>query len=160
MHLAAERLFRRLDIRMTMVPFQGAAQTLAAFTGGHIDLYGGSVAPITPTARAGNARCLLVTSRDAHPDLTTAASLTQLGVPEEETLIWFGMVAPRGVPAERRARLLEAFRAAHATERFQNQVRSQGANPAWVGPEQMGTQLRTELEALGAVARALNIRVR
>jgi len=158
MHLAAERLFRRLDIRLTMVPFQGAAQTLTAFTGGHIDMYGGSIAPITPTARAGNARCLLVTSRDALADLPGAATLTQLGVPEEETLIWFAMVAPRGIPADRRARLLEAFRAAHATERFQNQVRSQGANSAWVGPEEFAARLRAEHTAFDTVARALNLR--
>lgn len=157
MHLAAERVFRRLGVRLTMVPFQGAAQTLTAFSGGHLDLYGGSVAPITPTARAGGANCLLVTSNTPHPDLPNAATLASLGLPEEETLIWFAMMAPRGIPAERRTRLLEAFRAAHASDRFQERARAQGTDPTWRGPEEFGRIIARETTAFAQVAQTLGI---
>ncbi|MCZ8147002.1 MAG: tripartite tricarboxylate transporter substrate binding protein, partial [Roseomonas sp.] len=92
MHLAAERMFRRLGVQLQAIPFQGAAQTLTAFTGGHIDLYGGSVAVVMSTARAGNARCLLLTSAANHPAFPQASGLAALGIPEEETTIWWGMI--------------------------------------------------------------------
>jgi tripartite-type tricarboxylate transporter receptor subunit TctC len=112
MHLAAERLFRALGLEATMVPFQGAAQTLTAFSGGHIDLYGGSIAVAMPAIRDGRARCLMLTQRAQHPEVPTASGLDALGVPNEETLIWWGMLAPRGMPADRRAALMAAFEAA------------------------------------------------
>jgi tripartite-type tricarboxylate transporter receptor subunit TctC len=74
MHLAAERLFRALGLEATMVPFQGAAQTLTAFSGGHIDLYGGSIAVAMPAIRDGRARCLMLTQRAQPADRRAALS--------------------------------------------------------------------------------------
>ncbi|HZF75912.1 MAG TPA: tripartite tricarboxylate transporter substrate binding protein [Acetobacteraceae bacterium] len=157
MHLAAERLFRRLDLRVQAVPFQGASQTLNAFMGGHIDLYGGSVAVVMNTARAGQARCLLLTSAEDHPAFPQASGLRALGIPEEETTIWWGMVAPRGVPADRLAALRAAFREAGASERFRQLLESQGVTARWQEGEEMGRAMRLEYEELGRVAQSIGL---
>ena len=157
MHLAAERMFRRLGMQLQAIPFQGAAQTLTAFTGGHIDLYGGSVAVVMATARAGNARCLLLTSAANHPAFPQASGLAALGIPEEETTIWWGMIAPRGVPADRVAVLQAAFRQAAASDRFRQLLEAQGVTPGWVEGAAMGTVMRREYEELGRVATAIGL---
>ncbi len=157
MHLAAERLFRRLDLRVQAVPFQGASQTLNAFMGGHIDLYGGSVAVVMNTARAGQARCLLLTSAEDHPALPQASGLRAFGIPEEETTIWWGMVAPRGVPADRLAALRAAFREAGASERFRQLLESQGVTARWQEGDEMGRAMRREYEELGRVAQSIGL---
>ena len=157
MHLAAERMFRRLGMQLQAIPFQGAAQTLTAFTGGHIDLYGGSVAVVMATARAGNARCLLLTSAANHPAFPQASGLAALGIPEEETTIWWGMIAPRGVPADRVATLQAAFRQAAASDRFRQLLEAQGVTPGWVEGAAMGTVMRREFDELGRVATAIGL---
>jgi tripartite-type tricarboxylate transporter receptor subunit TctC len=157
MHLAAERVFRRLGVELTMVPFQGAAQTLTSFLSGQIDLYGGSIAVVMATAKEGRARCLLLTQAEDHPDLPNASGLRAVGIPEEETLIWWGMIAPRGLPPERRALLLRAFQDAWASERFQAQLARQGVTPRFRGPEEMDRLMREESEQLGRAARAAGI---
>jgi tripartite-type tricarboxylate transporter receptor subunit TctC len=157
MHLAAERMFRRLGMQLQAIPFQGASQTLTAFTGGHIDLYGGSVAVVMATARAGNARCLLLTSAANHPAFPQASGLTALGIPEEETTIWWGMIAPRGVPADRVAVLQAAFRQAAASDRFRQLLEAQGVTPGLVEGAAMGTVMRREYEELGRVATAIGL---
>jgi len=157
MHLAAERMFRRLGMQLQAIPFQGASQTLTAFTGGHIDLYGGSVAVVMATARAGNARCLLLTSAANHPAFPQASGLAALGIPEEETTIWWGMIAPRNVPADRVAVLQAAFRQAAASDRFRQLLEAQGVTPGWVEGAAMGTVMRREYDELGRVATAIGL---
>jgi tripartite-type tricarboxylate transporter receptor subunit TctC len=157
MHLAAERAFRRLGVEATMVPFQGAAQTLTAFTGGHIDLYGGSIAVAMPAIRDGRARCLILTQREPHPAVPGGTGLAALGIPEEETLIWWGMLAPRGLSPERRAALLAAFEAAWRSERFQRQLALSGVVPEWRGPDAMARLIAEESAALGRVVQQLGI---
>ena len=157
MHLAAERLFRALGLEATMVPFQGAAQTLTAFSGGHIDLYGGSIAVAMPAIRDGRARCLILTQRAQHPEVPTASGLDALGVPNEETLIWWGMLAPRGMAPDRRAALMTAFEAAWRTERFQTQLARSGVTPVFRYSTGSATLIAEENEALGRVVRQIGI---
>ncbi|WP_353210711.1 tripartite tricarboxylate transporter substrate binding protein [Rhodovarius sp.] len=157
MHLAAERLFRALGLEATMVPFQGAAQTLTAFSGGHIDLYGGSIAVAMPAIRDGRARCLVLTQRAQHPEVPTAAGLDALGVPNEETLIWWGMLAPRGMPADRRAALMTAFEAAWRTERFQTQLARSGVTQVFRNSAASAALITEENEALARVVRQIGI---
>jgi tripartite-type tricarboxylate transporter receptor subunit TctC len=157
MHLAAERAFRRLGVEATMVPFQGAAQTLTAFTGGHIDLYGGSIAVAMPAIRDGRARCLILTQREPHAAVPSGTGLAALGIPEEETLIWWGMMAPRGLSPERRAALLTAFEAAWRSERFQRQLALSGVVPEWRGPEAMARLIAEESAGLQRVVQQVGI---
>lgn len=157
MHLAAERALRRLGLEATMVPFQGAAQTLTAFSGGHIDLYGGSIAVAMPAIRDGRARCLLLTQAGDHPDVPGGSGLRSLGIAEEETLIWWGMLAPRGVPADRMAALNAAFAAAWRTERFQEQLRRSGVTPQFRDGAQMAALIREESAALARVVQTVGL---
>jgi tripartite-type tricarboxylate transporter receptor subunit TctC len=157
MHLAAERVFRALNLEATMVPFQGAAQTLTAFTGGHIDLYGGSIAVAMPAIRDGRARCLILTQRVQHPEVPTGSGLDALGIPAEETLIWWGMLAPRGLPPATRTALLTAFEAAWRTERFQHQLARSGVTAEFRNPEAMARLIAEENEGLGRVVRQIGI---
>ena len=157
MHLAAERAFRALGLEATMVPFQGAAQTLTAFSGGHIDLYGGSIAVAMPAIRDGRARCLILTQRAQHPEVPMGSGLDALNIPNEETLIWWGMLAPRGLTADRRAALMTAFEAAWRTERFQAQLARSGVTPEFRGSEASAALIAAENTALAGAVRQIGI---
>jgi tripartite-type tricarboxylate transporter receptor subunit TctC len=156
-HIAFLTLARALGVTAEHVPFQGAAQTLTAFSGGHIDLYGGSIAVAMPAIRDGRARCLMLTQRAQHPEVPTASGLDALGVPNEETLIWWGMLAPRGMPADRRAALMAAFEAAWRTERFQTQLARSGVTQVFRNSAASAALITEENEALARVVRQIGI---
>jgi tripartite-type tricarboxylate transporter receptor subunit TctC len=157
MHLGVERILRRLNMQMTTVPFQGAGQTLPAFLGGHITFYGGSVVGVIGAARAGQAKCLMLTTAEDHPVMTQGSGLASLGLSDHAITIWWGLIAPNGIPADRMARLSEAFLAAARTPRFRALVEDQGATYALRVGAEMGEDTRREYEALGAVARELGL---
>ncbi len=157
MHLGVERILARLGLQMTTVPFQGAGQTLPAFLGGHITFYGGSVVGVINAARAGEARCLLLTTAENHPELRNASGLEAIGLADHAITIWWGLIAPNGIPADRMARLRDAFLAAARTPRFRQAVEGSGATYAIVEGEQMAAATRREYTALGEVARNLGL---
>jgi tripartite-type tricarboxylate transporter receptor subunit TctC len=157
MHLGVERILRRLGLEMQTVPFQGAGQTLPAFLGGHITFFGGSLVGAMPAVRAGTARCYFLTTVGGNPSAPEGSGVGSLGLPEMAITIWWGMIAPQGIPADRMARLTETFTAAVRTPRFQEVMQAQGATLELLVGEAMGRAMRAEYDALGEVARNLGL---
>ncbi len=160
MQLAAERIFRKLDTKVRAVPFGGAGETARNFLGGHVDIYGGSLPPILPHVQAGAAKCLMLTSAEANSALPNAAGLESLGLATEETVLWWGLIAPARTPPAILQRLEQSFTEAARSDRFKAVMESQGATVRVAGAEATNRLIRGELEALGAVAQAIGIQKR
>jgi tripartite-type tricarboxylate transporter receptor subunit TctC len=155
--LAAERIFRAMKVKARDIPFKGAGETLTAFLGKHIDIYVGSVPPILQHAQSGNANCVLLSSADRIASLPAASSLRDLGIPDEELILWRGVLAPKGTPPAKIAELEAGFEKAAnapATRKFLDDAGEQlliRKGPA------LRQYIDTEYEALGRLARALNL---
>ncbi|MFU1983336.1 tripartite tricarboxylate transporter substrate binding protein [Bordetella hinzii] len=155
--LAAQRIFNRLDIRQRDIPYKGAGDTLMALLGGHIDLYVGSIPPVLPYVKNGKVKCLQLTSADKVAALPQATSLNELGLGEEQTLLWRGILAPKQTPPERIRVLEQAFTTAAqapATRRF---VEEAGEQVTIVTGEALRKQIEQEYTALGKVAQGLSL---
>ncbi len=157
MQLAAERIFAKLGVKVRPVPFGGAGETARNFLGGHVTFYGGSLPPILPHVAAGKAKCLLLTSAARNPALPQAASLDDIGLGQEETVLWWGLIAPAKTPAPILAKLEATFSEAANTDKFKTAMAQQGATLKVTGGKEMGALVRSELAALGQVARAIGI---
>ncbi|HEY4250251.1 MAG TPA: tripartite tricarboxylate transporter substrate binding protein [Roseomonas sp.] len=157
MHLGVERVWRQLGLDLTAVPFQGAGQTLPAFLGGHITFYGGSLTGVVSALQAGTARCLMLTTAEGSPEVPGSQGLASIGHAEMAVTIWWGLIAPREVPADRLARLTAAFtEAAHRPE-FATLMAQQAAVLQIETGDAFAASIHAEYEALGAVARQLNL---
>lgn len=157
MQLAAERIFGAAGAKVRAVPFGGAGETARNFLGAHVDIYGGSLPPILPHVQAGRAKCLVLTSADGNPALPQASGLAALGMASEETVLWWGLIAPARTPRPALDRLEAAFTAAARTDRFREAMAAQGATVRVRGSTETAAMIRAELEALGKVAQALGI---
>jgi tripartite-type tricarboxylate transporter receptor subunit TctC len=155
--LAAERIFRAMKVKARDIPFKGAGETLTAFLGKHIDIYVGSVPPILQHAQSGNAKCVLLSSADNIASLPTASGLRDLGIPEEETILWRAVLAPKGTPPARIAELEAGFEKAAnapATRKFLDDAGEQLVIRKGAALRQY---IDKEYEALGRLAKALNL---
>lgn len=156
-HLAGERIFQAVGARLRLVPFGGAGESIKALLGGHVDIYGGSIPPALPHAQAGKVRCLLLTSRDRNDQLPGVMGAGDLGVPEAGSVLWRGVIAPKGVPPDRLAILARAFREAVQTERVRAQLRKLGEDVTASPGEEFGRLIRADYEAFAAVVRQLSL---
>jgi tripartite-type tricarboxylate transporter receptor subunit TctC len=152
MRLAAERIFRSAGVELQGIAFSGATETARNFIAGHVDLYGGSLAAILPHVESGAAKCLLLTSADENTAVPGASGLRALGFEDEETVLWWGLIAPASVPNDVVARLESAFLRAAEDPAFRDDMARRGAVWRLRGADETDAMIRTETEAFRAIA--------
>ena len=156
-HLAAERIFTKVGVKARAVPFGGAGETLKNYLGGHVDIYGGSIAPILPYLKDGSTKCLMVTSSEKLASMPQAASLSELGIPETSTVLWHGLVGPKGIPADRLAILEKGFRDAAGTDKFRQYMESRGIKVEGTSGADFRKLIDSEYVAMGEVMKAIGL---
>jgi tripartite-type tricarboxylate transporter receptor subunit TctC len=155
--LAAERIFRSMKVSARDIPYKGAGETLTGYLGKHIDIYVGSIPPILQYAQNGRAHCVLLSSADRIASLPSASGLRDLGIADEETILWRAVLAPKGTPPAKIAELESGFEKAAnepATRKFLDDAGEQLLIRK--GPE-LRQYIDKEYEALGKLIKALNL---
>ena len=98
-HIGAEYLAKLAGLKLVHVPYRGAIPAVADMIAGRVQMMHISLNPIIGQIRAGTLRPLVVAAKqrwsDYLPDVPTSV---ELGMPEYDMDIWFGMVAPHGTP--------------------------------------------------------------
>jgi tripartite-type tricarboxylate transporter receptor subunit TctC len=155
--LAGERIFRQIGVEVRPVPFGGAGETLKAFLGGHVHIYGGSIPPILPHVKDGKAKCLLLTSNDPSETLPTAGTPADVGAPAASTVLWRGVLAPKGTPEAIVAKLEQAFGEAARSDAFREFLANRGEQAVGNSSEEFRRMLREEHEAFGEIVKDLGI---
>jgi tripartite-type tricarboxylate transporter receptor subunit TctC len=155
--LTAELVFSSLGVHARAVPFGGAGETLVAFLSHSVDIYGGSIQAILPFVQNGQAKCLMVSTQDRSNVVPGAAGLKELGVPQDATVLWHGVIAPAGVPADRLAVLQRAFEDAAHSERYRAFAQKQGQDAVAWGPDQARAAITTEYAAFGRIISQLGM---
>ena len=155
--LASARALVALGAQARNIPFKGASEILAAFLGEHVDIYNGSVAAILPSVKAGKAKCLLLTTAERSPALSQAAGLREMGIPQEETPLWWILVVHKSTPPELINRITDAATKASSSSTMRQYLADTG-NPATLltGPE-LRQRLQREYDALAATSKALGM---
>jgi tripartite-type tricarboxylate transporter receptor subunit TctC len=157
-HLSSERIFSAAGIQAVAVPFSGANQTVTAFLGGHIDIFGGGISTVLEFARQGKAKCLLVTSAKRHPALPETHSLDDVGLSTSETLLWRAVIAPAGTPPQHLARLEKAFGEAARMPAFRQFALSRGESP-WLVDRASGQKyMSDEYRTMGSLVQRLGLK--
>lgn len=157
MQFAAERIFSKVGVKVKGIPFAGAGETAKNFLGGHVDFYGGSLPPILPHVQAGKAKCLLLTSAAGNAALPGVDGLDSIGLGAEETVLWWGLIAPAGLPADLAATIEKTFVEAANSDKFKDVMARQGATRRVLGSVQTTDVIARELVALTDVAKSLGI---
>lgn len=156
-HLAAELIFSTVGVKARAIPYAGAGDTLTAFMGHSVDIYGGSVPPILPFVQNGTVKCLLLTSAKANPTLPGATSLDELGVPQDQVLLWHGVIAPADIPKDRLAILEHAFQEAASSSKYQEFTKKQGEEAVAWKTAASRSFIQKEYTALGGVIKELGL---
>lgn len=115
-HVAMERVSRQTGMKMTLVPFKGAAEFMAALVGGHIDVVpdGGW----GTMARAGRVRLLAMMTPQRLPSWPDVPTLKELGY-DAEVLPMLLIAGPKGMDPAVTKTLHDAFKKAAFDPAFQ-----------------------------------------
>jgi putative tricarboxylic transport membrane protein len=155
--LAGERLFQPLGIKLRAVPFTGAGETLKAFLGGHVDIYGGAIPTIGPYMKEGKAKCLLVTTKDRNPAAPDAIGAGELGLADRQTELWRGVIAPKDIPAERLKILEDGFRKAANAQPLKDYTEKTGEKVVAGSSAEFQKLIASEYKDFGSLVQALGL---
>ena len=134
-HLALEMFHSLAGVKTNHIPYQGSPQVINDMLAGRIIGYFAPASSAMPFIRAGKVMALAVTDAKRVPLLPDLPTMIESGVAGYEAVLWFGLLAPTGVPAaivERIARAAnETLRSDEVVKGLQAQsVTALGGSPA------------------------------
>jgi tripartite-type tricarboxylate transporter receptor subunit TctC len=154
-HLMGEQLQSLAGIRWTHVPYKGMGQAVTDFLAGQVDIF---LEPgIVPQANAGKARLLAIMADTHLAEAPTVPTLREAGLPFETTG-WFGIVAPRGTPAEAITKLSSAIRTATAQREFASRLPPAVA-PAYQAAGDFAATVRNDRQVYQALIKRLDLKL-
>lgn len=143
-HLATEQLQRIANVKLTHVPYKGAAQGATDLIGGQIQMYISSVVTLSGHIKNGKMRALAVTSAKRSADLPNVPTVAESGFKGFEAVTWFGLAAPAGVSKDKLSKLNAAFNKALETPDVRKRLTEQGADVLGGTPGQFASLVRDE----------------
>ena len=113
-HLAMELFMQRTGIRMTHVPFRGAAPLVQEIIGGRIDIANSTLPSVLEQINAGTLRALALASPERNPRAKDIPTLREQGVSNADADSWAAFFAPAATPAPVLEKLSQSVMAAIA----------------------------------------------
>jgi tripartite-type tricarboxylate transporter receptor subunit TctC len=111
------------DIKLTDVPYRGAAPAVVDLLAGRMQLMIDSTSVLLPHIEAGKLRALAVTSARRIAQLPNVPTFSEAGYPQLTASLWTGLLAPAGTPApiiqRLNAALNESLRAPDVLKAYQ-----------------------------------------
>jgi tripartite-type tricarboxylate transporter receptor subunit TctC len=157
LYLATELLKARTGIKVTVVPYRGAAPALNDLLGGHIDAMFDAMPVMVTQAKAGKVTPLAVTGNKRSTVLPDVPTILEAGV-NYEIAGWFGILAPTGTPPAIVKRLREEVAKAVAAPDVIAQLDGQGMVPVGSEPDAWRDYLKSELDTYAKIIKDADIK--
>jgi len=152
-HLTIELFQQAAGVKFQHVPYKGAAQGATDLIGGQIDMYMSSVPTLISHVRSGTMRALGVTSLERSEDLPDVPTFAQSGFENFDAVTWFGIVGPKGLPAEVVATLSKALATALQSPELHKQFQAQGASVRSDTPDEFRTLIHNDRIRWGRIVK-------
>ena len=111
-HLTAELYWLQTGTTGIHVPYKGGGPVMTDLLGGQVDSSFMNINTAMPQILAGKLRALSITSAKRSPLLPHVPTLQELGIKDANVYSWQAIAAPRGLPADIKAKLHTAIAAA------------------------------------------------
>jgi tripartite-type tricarboxylate transporter receptor subunit TctC len=144
-HLTAALFWQKTGTSGIHVPYKGGSAAHMDLIAGNTDVSFQNLGSITQHVKAGKMKLLAVTGDRRDPSVPTVPTLTEAGVPGIEVYSWQAFVAPRGLPANVKARLQPALQAAIKHPDVVKRFNELGFEVVGNSPEEFNRFLNDEL---------------
>ncbi|MEU2493770.1 tripartite tricarboxylate transporter substrate binding protein [Streptomyces sp. NPDC007883] len=157
-HLAPMLMARAAGIAprsVNYVPFDGGGELLASILGNKIAFGVSGVGEYLDQIRSGELRLLAVTGPKRVPGLD-APTLRESGLDTDFTN-WRGIVAPPGLSAAERDKLIGLVTELHGSKQWRESMRKNGWDDAFLPGDQFGDFLQTQDRRVDSVLKELGL---
>ena len=146
-HLSGEVLKLMTGAPMQHVPYRGSALAMNDTISGQITFMFDILNVAIPQSRSGRVRALAVTSSKRSPYLPEVPTMEEAGVPGYSaagTDLWFGIMAPAGLPKPVADKLQATLVTVLRSPEMRQAIRAQFFEPYTSSPEEFQKVIRTD----------------
>jgi tripartite-type tricarboxylate transporter receptor subunit TctC len=154
-HLGGELFSKMTGVKLTHVPYAGAAPAVLGVLSGQVEVSFVNITPQIQHVKAGKLRALAVGSNrrsSVFPDVPTMAETGLTGYVSES---WNGLAAPAGTPKAVITRLQNAMAKVMASAKSLELLTSLGAELTVMGPEEFTAYVKSDEKQLTPIIRSL-----
>lgn len=152
-HLATELLQREAGIKLTHIPYKGAAQGINDVVGGQVQLYLSSVPTLIGHIKSGRLRPLAVTAAKRTDDLPQTPTVAESGYRGFEAVTWFGLLGPTKLPAAVVSTANAELNKALNSSDLRKKLEDQGLNVTPSTSDEFGALIRADIAKWAVVVR-------
>ena len=143
-HLAMELFMQRAGVRLTHVPYKGAAPAVQDLLGGRIPVMFLDLATGAPQIKAGKLKAIAVASPRRIAALPDVPTIAESGLAGFEAWAWQGLAVPAATPKEIVAKLNAEFIRAINDPALRQKIIEAGIEPLQSTPEEFAAYMRSE----------------
>jgi tripartite-type tricarboxylate transporter receptor subunit TctC len=157
-HLLGAMLAKAAGAPMTLVPYRGAAPAVTDLLAGRVDFFFTSYATVHRHVEAGTLKVLAITTGEREPLLPQIPTVAEVGFPQLEMDIWYGVAAPARTPTPVVQALHERFTAAANSPDVVAQLRAQGMRVVTSTPAEFRALTAKEVDRYRTIMRELDLK--
>ena len=142
-HLTAEYFKAQAGLFLVHIPYKGTALAIPDLAGGSVDVLFDSLPSGLPHVKEGRLRALGITSLKRSPLLPNLPAISET-IPGFESVTWFGMYGPKGLPADLVSRVNTAVNQALQDPEVRERLARLGIEPVGGTPAQFSAMLEKD----------------
>ncbi len=159
LHLALEMLMGDAKIKVTHVPYKGAAPAVSDVIAGQIQGMFVDLPVVSPYVKSGRVRAIAVASSKRSPYFPEVPTAKESGYANVEMTNHYALLAPAKIPRDIAAKLHDAIVKTVNTPAVREKLVAVGADPLTMSMDEFTSFLRADIEKWGKVVKAAGIQV-
>ena len=150
-HLGMELFKQQLGLNVLHVPYRGQSRAIADLVAGQVQMTYLPVNSAMPLVRGGKLRMLAVASSKRSPLAPDVPSLSELGHPTLDFMLWFGFFAPAKLPVDIQRKWEKELAAIADMPDVDKALEKQGLIPTYMDSKKTAAWLQSEIARWKAV---------
>jgi len=157
-HLSTERFIAASGVKVEEVPFKGTPEVITALLSDSVQAYFAPISAALSAIKGGKLRALAVTTDKRNPTLPDVPSLSEAGVKNAASALWFGVWGPAGLPPAVAQKISADVRKALADPGVREKLQQLGNDPMDMSMDDFRKFVREEIDTYQKVIKAAGIK--
>ena len=156
--IAGETFAQQTGVKLQHIPFKGAAEVVSNLLAGNVKFTIDPPGVHVPQVKAGKLKAYAVTGATRLPLLPDVPTFAEVGMPEYDVQMWFGLLAPGATPKPILNKLSASVLDVLKMPDVQEKIRALDISPIPPAPEQFAAHIKTEAERFSKIIKTANIK--
>jgi len=157
-HFGGELFNSMAGVKMMHIPYKGGGPAMLDVMTGQVEITFGTLIQALPHLRTGRLKALGVGSPKRSPVLPNVPTISEAGVPGYNGMIWWGILAPAGVPGSVITKLNVTIGEILGDPEMQKRLNAEAADPVIETPAVFSRLIAADIAKWARIAKEAGIK--